>query len=147
MSTFEKWLWWLEGSEPAQQHQISWLLFVKCIYECVFSASWAPSTGMIGIVIPGQGGRSETDGFGPALCKKKKDSAASLALQPLMEGLITGCVHRPYHACPLSAPHWIIPGGGICTPSIIYSITRTHLCFSFSVSHEKAGKKARWREL
>lgn len=107
----------------------------------VFLAHWGQSTGTIGIVIPGhESGRSGI-GLGPALCKKRA-CAASLALQPLMEGLITGCVHRPYHACPLSAPHWIIPEGGICTPSIIYSITRANLCFSFSVSHEKAEKKS-----
>lgn len=38
----------------------------------------------------------------------------------LMEGLITGGAHSPYHTCLLSAPHWIIPEGRICTPSIIY---------------------------
>lgn len=47
-------------------------------------------------------------------------SAVWSTLYCLMEGLITGRAHSPYHTCPLSAPHWIIPEGRICTPSIIY---------------------------
>lgn len=68
------------------------------------------------------------------------------ALHCLMEGVITGRAHSPYHTCPLSAPHWIIPEGRICTPSIIYSITRTHLCCSLSFSHKKQRERAREME-